>query len=794
MSTPSMADRRQSRRARSVVLEAIFSSTRSPRLLLATGCLLLAQSFSAGELSAGELTVRIQDPQSQPVPGANVRVDCPEAESRSGTTDSSGSFSLQGLPESRCRVTARAAGFAAATERVEIGGSSEILSIQLQLATVKGEVQVTSTLPELSSGQAFTGRQVDESGAIDISEFLRGVGGTSAIRRGPVNLEPSVRGLQEDQVAIFVDGTRTFAAGPARMDSNLSHLSPHAIESLQVVKGPYALAWGAGALSAIRAETPKPDFNVGPGFDWNGTFYGRYGENDAAVDAGVNLWGSNDRLRFYLSAGRRQGDDYEAGDGVEVPADYESIDTRFRLGYQLTEQLLLEASGGYQEQQDIDFPGRLLDATYFYTRSYSLEGTWSGDGSVREVYGQIYDNRKDHRMNNDEKPTARDMAGRIPPFGLDIDLPTESNTLGSRFRVRGEKDRIDWMLGLDYYRVEQTATRTVSRRSNGLVLFEDIVWPDAEIEDLGGYGQVVHRGDGYQVGATLRIDSVDASADRLSPFYLANTTGDVDQSETHLSAAVSTSFEVGDHWTLNAGVGRAVRTASVLERYSDRFPATKFQLAAELMGNPDLDPEESLQLDLGLRGSVGDLFVEVEGFYRVVDAYITVTPDPTLPKRLPLSPPTVFRYVNGDEATFYGAEIQLRQRLQKGFSWHASANYVRADDDSFDEPVLGIAPLHGVAGLRYTTTGQRVWVEGTVRWSERQDRVATSRFEQETPGYAIFDLATSLEINSRLGLRLAVENVTDKAYADHLNSPNPFNRQRILEIGRSFSAGFEVRF
>ncbi len=789
MSTPILTDRRRNRPGRSVAFEAMFFLLRSRRSLLATGCLLLAQP-----LGAGELDIRIQDPQNQPVAGAQVRVDCPAGEPHTGTTDRSGELSLQGLPESRCRVDARAAGFAATTRAVAIGATPETLSIRLDLATVRGEVQVTSTLPELSSSQAFTGRQVDSSGAIDISEFLRGVSGTSAIRRGPVNLEPSVRGLQEDQVAIFVDGTRTFAAGPARMDSNLSHLSPHSIESLQVVKGPYALAWGAGALSAVRAETPKPDFGAGSAFDWSGTFYGRFGENDTTVDAGINLWGSDDRLRFYLSAGRRQGDDYEAGDGSEVPADYESTDTRFRLGYRITDRFLLEASGGYQEQQDLDYPGRLLDATYFYTRSYALEGTWTGEGSVREVYGQIYDNRKDHRMNNDEKPTGRDMAGRIPPFALDIDLPTESNTLGSRFRVRGEKDRIDWTVGLDHYRVEQTANRTVSRLSNGFLIFDDIVWPDAEIEDLGGYGQVVHRGDGYQLGATLRLDSVDASASRLSPFFLANTSGDVDQSETHLSAAVSSSFELGEHWTLNAGIGRAVRTATVLERYSDRFPATKFQLAAEFMGNPDLDPEKSLQLDLGLRGAVGDLFVEIEGFYRVLDDYITVTPDPTLPKRLPLSPPTVFRYVNGDEATFYGAEIQLRQSLRQGLSWHASASYVRAEDEALDEPVLGISPLHGVAGLRYTSTSQRVWVEGTVRWSDRQDRVATSRFEQETPGYAVYDLAASLEVHPRIGLRLTVENLTDKSYAEHLNSPNPFNRQRILEIGRSFSAGFEVRF
>ena len=87
-------------------------------------------------------------------------------------------------------------------------------------------------------------------------------------------------------------------------------------------------------------------------------------------------------------------------------------------------------AGGYQEQSDIDYPGRLLDATYFYARSHVFELTWNGEGAVSEVYGQLYANHKDHLMNNDEKPTARDMPGRIPPFALEVALPTESNTQG----------------------------------------------------------------------------------------------------------------------------------------------------------------------------------------------------------------------------------------------------------------------------------------------------------------------------------------------------------------------------
>ena len=51
---------------------------------------------------------------------------------------------------------------------------------------------------------------------------------------------------------------------------------------------------------------------------------------------------------------------------------------------------------------------------------------------------------------------------------------------------------------------------------------------------------------------------------------------------THWSAAISLERALGDHWSLHAGVGRAVRSPTVLERYSDRFPASRFQLAADI--------------------------------------------------------------------------------------------------------------------------------------------------------------------------------------------------------------------
>jgi len=661
------------------------------------------------------------------------------------------------------------------------------------LATVEGEIEVTSTVLKIATELDLAGDELEAAAKSDLVETLREVPGLAGLRRGPVNLDPIVRGLQETQVATFVDGTRTFAAGPARMDSGLSHVDTHGVANVRVVKGPYALTWGAGTLSAIDLVTHRPPFSAG-GVEWGGKLRLGYLDNAGRSDGHGGIWGAGEHYRLRLDVARRTGDDYEDGDGVEVPGDFETTNLRWNLGWSPSEGSLFEYSGGYQEQFDIDYPGRLLDATYFYTRSHNLEWSRAGDGRSAALYAQVYANRKDHLMNNDEKPTARDMPGRIPPFALRVDLPTESNTSGGKFQATLARGDLDWTFGADFYRVEQTARRTISRRDPAVVLFEDIVWPDAEIDDLGGYARVAWSGESSRVSGALRLDSVDASAGELSDFFRANVEGEIDQSETNASAAVAASFEAGERWVWSVGVGRAVRTATVTERYSDRFPSTKFQLAAEFLGNPELDPEKSLEIDLGARGRYGELLVQADFYYRVIDDYITVLPDPSVPKRLPLSPPVVYRYVNGSEAVFYGGELLLDQRVSSAFSWRASLSYVWGEDRAFDEPVLGLPPLTGELGVRYNLPRRDLYLDLSATIADRQDRVATSRFEQATPGHTVFNLAAGYRWSDRLALSAGVENLFDRTWSDHLNSPNPFSGERIGEMGRAFRLGLEVGF
>lgn len=777
-------------------MATLFDKHNDRRIVACIALLLLGVMLTPLHAQTGvALSGVVFDAQSLVLPGVTVELRTDDRTFvTAAVTDRQGAFALSRVTPGDYVVTATLLGFRSigrpVSLREDIGG----FEIMLEIGGFEQEISVTAMMPEVANESIVPARDIERRVHRDLAASLRTESGVNAVRRGSVNLEPTIRGLYEAQVGMFVDGTRTFAAGPARMDSGISHVSPHMLESVRVVKGPYALTWGSGTLSALRVDTFRPEFTSGD-FLIGGRAGYNYGENGNGNDGYVGLWGSNDRARFTFFHNSRLGDDYTDGDDNVVPGHYESFETRWDLGFRPTPETLIEYTGGYQKQNDLDFPGRLLDATLFETKSHAVDAAYAPrTGLISEVFGQFYLNLKEHEMNNENKPTALDMPGRVPPFGLIVKIPTSSDTVGGRAHVGMNQGPLSYKFGFDVYQLDQSAIRNISRRSDETLLLSDIVWPDARITSAGGYGQVVYEQGRTRVGGTVRVDHEDATAGMVSEFFLENTTGDLDQSNMNVSAAANATVRISDRMLLNLGLGRAVRTPTVLERYSDRFPSTKFQIAAEFMGAPDLIPEKSLEFNVGSTLRIGKATVEGDVFYRTIDDYITVLPDPSLSTRLPLSPPVVYRYINGKEARFTGYDVKAQSGIGPFVDVRGGWTYVWAEDTFFDEPVFGISPFEQRYAVEVHTLDRARWVELSVTNAAAQERVAEARFELATEGWTTLDIRGGARLAEGFTLRIGIENLTSEFYATHINSINPFTRERIAEFGRSFFVGADFGF
>lgn len=733
----------------------------------------------------------INEQTSEPISGANIYIPALET----GTsTDQNGTFRLTSLSPGSYLLRVSYIGYE--TKRVDLTVSEndpQQLTIELTQSQAMMEgITVTSLRPNLEADEQLDQDQIRRANPRDSGELLRSVSGLDAVRRGPIGLDPVIRGLRETEVGTYLDGTRIFPAGPARMDSPLSHLDPMMIESIEVVKGPYALNWGAGNMSAIRVQTKSLQSLTKP---FSGKVIGGYDSNFNTIESGLSVFGRTGGVGYLLSGARRSGSNYSSGDGTTIPGDYLSQEIRGKFDVNTSRASGLTLSLGYQNQDDIDYPGRLLDADYFNTYNASALWEWTPENRLlRNLKARAYLNNVSHGMNNDSKPTAQPNPDRMPPFALDVQVDTKNHVYGGQVAATFSGGN-RWQLeaGSDVYSSYREATRTVDRRDNGMQLFLDLMWPEATITDLGFYNRLNYSfSEQLSATASVRADFVSADADTISQFFVENVSTDLDSRETNLSTSATLNYSISTYWSIGLGVGSVVRTADATERYSDRIPASKAQTSAEFVGNPSLDPERSTQADLWVDAGYDRLRISVNGFVRLMDNYITLTPT-DLPKRLPLSPERVYQYINGS-ARFAGFDLSLTSRFLNQWQASGSLSYLWGEDTELNEPVLGISPVSGSFNLRYDMESEPIFLESTLQFSGLQDRVATARGETSTDGYEVIDLLAGWTISRSASLQFGVKNLLDTQYVNHLNAKNPYTSMPIAEPGRVLFGDLTITF
>ena len=768
------------------------------RALLVYSCgILFVLAFPAGLASAQEkatawVRVSVTDRERHPVENALVGTQGSHVQAPLGITRSDGVVLLGPLHAGSVTLTVRRLGFVDATPTVQlIAGDTVRLDVLLDASVqALGTMRVVSLRGDQTPSRTIGREQVAAGIPHDAADVLRVLPGTDAMRRGALGFDPVVRGLRDTQLGVYVDAARTFPGGPAGMDTPLSHVDPAHVQTMEVVSGPYALTWGAGNLSAVRVTTDAlPGATarsiagrVSSGYD------GNLGAQEHAASL-TGALGPEGRVQYATSGAWRSGGDYRDGDGRVVAGGFTSREARAKLGVRVGAGGMLSVLAAKQEQRDIDYPGRPLDAAYFDSHHLQGEYVWKDTGPRRtsrwrpreaSLMGYVYD--VDHLMDNDDKPTALANPNRTPPFPLRINTWSGVRVTGGRAMVGMEMAGVRWLAGGDVFRADHDARRQTDRRDNGVLVRRDLIWGGAHITDAGGYVRGERDVGRTTLTATVRADVVRANADSASAFFVQQNGADLSSREFNWSGAATLRIPLSVRWSLTAGLGSVVRTAEANERFSDRAAAKRAQTNAEFLGSPTLAPERSTQADLWLEGHVSRLHVQVNAFTRSMTDYITIAPT-SLPRAQAGSPPPVFRFVNG-RAVYHGGEIITTSAVTSALSLDGSLSYLYGDDRTLTEPALGVTPLRGALRARLAPARVRWFMESTLHAAGRQSRVALTRGERSTSGWTTVDMQGGYQLGRGLSLRGGVRNLLDRAYVQHLTALDAFTAGRIAEPGR----------
>jgi outer membrane receptor protein involved in Fe transport len=276
---------------------------------------------------------------------------------------------------------------------------------------------------------------------------------------------------------------------------------------------------------------------------------------------------------------------------------------------------------------------------------------------------------------------------------------------------------------------------------------------NARRDDIGLFAGLERDLADWSLAAGLRFDHV---ASRNKGGYF----GDDDSSNTGSSGFFSVSYSFTDRLRATGQVARGFRDALLSDRYYRGVTGRGF-----ITGNPELEPETSLQYDLALRYQSGRLTLAAFGFlYRIDDL--------------------IERYRSGDDfffrnralAEIRGVEVEGELRWAHGLSLLGGAQYLRGEVRDDGTPTDDIPPPGIFVVLRGEPNHRWWWMVRAAAYA-RDDRPGPT--EQEVPGYEVLDAGVTWTLSRAVQLQLLGRNLLDSA---HLVSAD---EDAVLAPGRS---------
>ena len=611
--------------------------------------------------------------------------------------------------------------------------------------------------------------------ASDGADYLKTIPGFTALRSGGTNGDPVLRGMFGSRIALLTNDGALSGACPSRMDNAMSYIAPETYDRLTVIKGPQTVLWGGGASAGtVRFEREIPYFDR-PGVRAQGSVLaGSSGRNDQVLD----LTAGTPRGYVRLAGNRSEADDYRDGAGRRVPSAWEKWNADAAIGWTPDADTVLELSVGTGDAQ-ARYAGRGMDGAQFRRDSLGLRFEKKHIGGVLDaVVATVYRNEVDHVMDN-YSLRQPDPSGSMP-------MPMASNvgdtSQGGRMAATWQQDRWELTAGIDGRQSEHRRRSAMGRDA-----WRGQPWTDdARFRTVGVFAESHwHVSDVHHVMSGLRVDRAQADdlrAPTAGMRHMPNPTAGQSRRDTLAGGFVRYEYDMGGRLGWYAGLGHAERMPDYWELFSpNRGPDGAANAFAGVR------PERTTQLDAGLQWRAGAFDAWASVYAGRIDDYV------------------LFDYLGGGamgtttrarnvDADIAGGELGVDWKLRDGLKLTAALAYARGESDD-GRALPQMPPLEA----RLAAAGEHGnWSWGALlRLADSQGRVSTDRGNVvgrdlgASPGFAVFSLNGGYRVGERLRVSAGIDNLFDRAYAEHLNLAGnsafgyPAAPERIAEPGRT---------
>lgn len=623
---------------------------------------------------------------------------------------------------------------------------------------------------------------------------------------------PVIRGFETNKVLLVVDGVRLnnaiYRAGHLQ---NILTLDQAAMSRIEILYGPGSVMYGSDALGGVmHFFTKNPILSSGEGTEVHTHAYARYSSADAEktghldLSVGGKKFGSLTSLTYSdfddLVQGAHRREEYpdfgkrifyvRRENNLDVSILNDDPDQQVGSGYSqydLLQKFTFRASDAvnhtlnfqFSNSSDVPRYDRLTQGTsanptyaeWYYGPQTRLFGSYRlgisdgngilGNGYVTLAYQGIEESRHDRRFN------SVNLNHRIEKLHI--------LTLNADFsRLSGASH---WSYGLEgtYNKVNSTARR--DKIDSGTVEPLDTRYPDGG-STVGSLA--LYMSDAYAVNENTRLQAgIRAAYHTLNSKFRDKTFfpfpfDEVTQENLIATGSLGAVTNTERGWRFNCMASTGFRVPSV-DDMSKVFESIPGKV---VVPNPDLRPEHTINLDLGMSKNFRDrLTIGVEGYYTWYRQAITLQPG-TFNGQAQIiyndSLSDVLTNTNAKRAFICGANGYLSLDITGELNLYSTINYTygRIDRDPEDVPLDHVPPVFGKTSVKYHS-GDKLTLEAYAMyhgWKKLEDYNPDGEDNlpyatvDGMPAWMTLNLKSAYAFTDNVTLQAGIENILDTNY------------------------------
>lgn len=627
------------------------------------------------------------------------------------------------------------------------------------------------------------------------AEALREEPGLFVQKTGHGGGSVNVRGLSSSQILILVDGVRlnnsTYRLGN---HPYLTWIDPAVIRQIEVIRGPTSMLYGSDAMGGtIHVLSRMPSMNS-PSFQINGKLFSRYASADRsatgrleaalsnrklAVQAGISLFSAGDLRRGANS----HYPELEVSDGgvVQSPTGFKANYFNTKMVLQMTTNQSLTIA--YQNARRRHVPrydkyennGYLL---WEYHPQYHdliyMTYRCSNPGSVfTSVAATIsYQRQLEGRRMQKEASLRTDEEDQVGTMGISLQLNSLYRNHILTYGAEGYFDAVQ-------------SHRWSGQPSEDLQPEERGRYPDgARYNSSGLFIQ-----DEWCLSPVWRI----TAGLRISLFYadfnmfegISGIREKYTQYFRSLTGHAGIIWKLSNQLSLNMNAGQAFRAPNL----SDLSKLGESKGDIWEVPNSRLEAEKMLSFDTGLRFSSEQLKWQASLYYSVVSDLIA-SADALFQGLSTVTCQDVVYQVkskqNIGQAYITGAELSVSGHIFSAIKLYGNLTCAYGQNRTLREPVGGIPPLFGLAGMGWES--RNLSVSFYARFAGNQNRLSQDDLddpripERGTPGWYTLNFRLLYQWKDFVKIQLAFENILDYNYREHGSGVNSPGRNLVASV------------